>query len=328
MRAFVTGATGFLGRRVVRRLLDRGDQVLAMARESSDTSELEALGAEIVRGDLSDVDSASWHLAGCDVVYHVGARVVTHGDWDLFVAENVTATEKLIEAAMRHGVERFVHVSSLGIFDIARDGVTVTPETDYDRAPLLRGYYTRSKIQADRIAVRAQKLGQPVVIVRPGQIYGPDHPNEPVFLGRVKKFIGSSLLVVVSTGSYHAPLVYVENAADAVVAAGVAPGIEGRIYNVIDDDDLTQRRYFAALATARGRALRVLYLPVGLFAPAVKVVNLLHTILKRRGWSVAYQLLRSGRDARYPNEQARRDLGWEPAVGLDEALAASLSGRK
>ena len=325
MRAFVTGGTGFLGRRIVRRLLERGDEVLVLARDPAKAEEARALGARIVEGDLSDVDAFAGELAGCEVVYHAGARVVSHGGWDEFLKATVTATEKLIDRSLAAGVRRFVHVSSLGIFELERDGVTVTEDTDYDHNPRLRGNYTRSKIDADRIACAAARSGKPVVVVRPGRIYGADHPQQPLFFGRVKKRIGK-WLVVVSKPSYLTPIAYVENAADAVVAAGTAPGVEGQIFNVIDDPDLTQAEYFRALRGLDGCPQRVLYVPVGLFAPMVLLVDFVHRLVKRRPWPIAYQLLRSERNARYTTDAARSRLGWSPRVGLREAVTDTATG--
>ncbi|HYC01374.1 MAG TPA: NAD-dependent epimerase/dehydratase family protein [Candidatus Limnocylindrales bacterium] len=324
MRAFVTGGTGFLGRRVVRRLLERGDQVLALAREGSRADELKAAGAEVVVGDLGSLDPSILEQAGsCDVVYHVGARVVSHGDWDEFFRVNVEATQRLMDAAIAGGA-RFVHVSSLGIFEIDREGIVVTEESDYDHQPMLRGYYTRSKIDADRLVCSAARAGKNVVVVRPGLLYGPDHPQQAVFLGRVKKFLRPDLLLVVSSPGYRVPLTYIENAADAVVAAGVVEGVAGSIFNVVDNPDLTQAEYFRALARARGDRLRVMYVPVTLLAPAVNAVNFAHKLVKRRPWSVAYQLLRSERSARYATDAAATRLAWSPRVDLDRSLQESL----
>ena len=327
MRAFVTGGTGFLGRRIVRRLLDRGDEVVMLARDAGKAAEFKARGASIVVGDLSDVDAFVSELRGCDVVYHVGARVVSHGDWDEFLKSTVLATEKLIDASLAAGVRRFVHVSSLGIFEIERDGITVDETTDYDHNPRLRGHYTRSKIDADRIACAAARSGKPVVVVRPGRIYGPDHPQQPLFFGRVKKWFGKSL-VVVSKPSYLTPIAYVENAADAVIAAGTTAGVEGQIFNVIDDPDLKQREYFRTIRGLDGCPRRVVYIPVGIFAPAVLLVDFVHRLLKRRPWPIAYQLLRSERNARYTTDAARSKLGWAPRIALRQAVEETVAGTR
>ncbi len=324
MRAFVTGATGFLGSRVARRLVARGDEVVALAREGAAADALAQAGAEIVRGDLGQLEPVLARAAQCDVVYHVGARVATSGPWEEFFRVNVEATQRLMDAALAGRATRFVHVSSLGIFDIDRDGMEIGDESDYDRRPLLRGHYTRSKLDADRLACTEVRTGQPVVVVRPGVLYGPKPAGQGVFLGRVKKFLNPDLLAVVSSPDYRVPLSYVENAADAVVLAGTAPGVDRGIFNVIDDPDLTQQRYFRTLSEVRPRPLRVVYLPVSLVSPAVRAVDMAHKLVKRRPWAVAYQLLRSERSARYSTEAARTKLGWTPAVDLRTSLQESL----
>jgi nucleoside-diphosphate-sugar epimerase len=319
MRAFVTGGTGFLGRRIVERLVARGDRVLALVRDAERGERLRSIGCETIDGDLSNVDGFGGKLRGCDVVFHAGARVVSTGDWVLFQQCNVSGTENLIDAARAAGVGRFVHVSSLGIFDIPCDGTTVTEESDYDHRPMMRGHYTRSKIDADRIAHAAARTGDPIVIVRPGVIFGHDHPSEPLYLGRVSRRVGS-LLIVIGRPSYLVPVVYVENAADAVVLAGTVPGIEGHSFNVVDDPDLTQAAYFQRLKGLPTCPRHVAYLPVELFHPAAAGLDACYRRVGRRGWGVGYQLIRSGRSARYPNDAARATLGWEPRVPLEQAL--------
>lgn len=324
MRAFVTGGTGFLGSRVIKRLLARGDEVIALARDGAKADELEKSGVEVVRGDLGELDAVLARVAECDVVYNVGARVVSSGPWDEFFRVNVEAVQRLMDAALAGKAKRFVHVSSLGIFEIDRDGMEVSDESDYDRRPLLRGHYTRSKLDGDRLACSAVRAGRPVVVVRPGVLFGPNHPQQNVFLGRVKKFLRPDLLAVVSSPGYRVPLIYVENAADAVVLAGTVPDVDRGIFNVIDDPDLTQERYFRTLSEVRPRPLRVVYLPVSLISPAVRAVDFVHRLVKRRPWTVAYQLLRSERSARYSTDAARTRLGWTPAVDLRTSLQESL----
>ncbi|HEY2773586.1 MAG TPA: NAD-dependent epimerase/dehydratase family protein [Candidatus Binatia bacterium] len=324
MRAFVTGGTGFLGSRVVSRLLARGDDVVALAREGAAADALAGRGVEVVHGDLGDTEPWLPRAAECDVVYHVGARVLSSGPWEEFWRVNVEATQRLMDASLAGKARRFVHVSSLGIFDIDRDGLEIGDESDYDRRPMLRGHYTRSKLDADRLASTAVRVGRPVVVVRPGVLYGPKPSGQGIFLGRVKKFLRPDLLAVVSSPDYRVPLVYVENAADAVVLAGTAEGIERGIFNVIDDPDLTQQRYFRTLSDVRPRPLRVVYLPVSLISPVVRAADFAHRLARRRPWTVAYQLLRSERSARYSTEAARSRLGWTPAVDLRTSLQESL----
>jgi nucleoside-diphosphate-sugar epimerase len=89
---------------------------------------------------------------------------------------------------------------------------------------------------------------------------------------------------------------------------------------VIDDPDLTQREYFRMLAGLNGYPKNIIFLPVGLFVPAVIAVNFAHRLLKGRQWSVAYQLRRSGRNARYVTDAARKVLGWQPRTSVHDAV--------
>jgi nucleoside-diphosphate-sugar epimerase len=327
VRAFVTGGTGFLGRRIVRRLIDQGYDVSVLARDESRGETVKKMGAKVVIGDLGDIEGFVDALAGCDLVVLAGARAVPGGTWEEFFEQNVAATERLIDSASEAGARRIVYVSSLGIFDIPKDGVTITEDTDYDHHPLVRGNYTRSKIDADRVVRAAIREGKPVVMVRPGQIYGHDHPlGQPLYLGRVSKRVGDNLLVVIGNKSYLTPITYVENAADAVVAAGMVEDPGNRVFNIVDDPDLTHRRYFEAVGKLPGYPSKQLFVPVALFVPALIVVNFLHKLLKRRPFSVAYQLRRAGYNARYSTDAAREVLGWAPRVELEEALRATATG--
>lgn len=328
MRAFVTGATGFLGHRVVARLLSAGDTVTALVRPTSDRSRLADLDVRIEVGDLTDPGCGEEAVAAADVVYHLGGRVVAHGSREEFDAVNVEATARLREAAGRVGA-RFVHMSSLGLFDIPQEGMTLTEDASYDPNPELRGHYTRSKLEADRACCDAARDGADVIVVRAARTYGPDHPVQTVFLGRVKRFLAPDRLLVVSSGSYLIPLCYAENVADAVVLAGRHSRHTGPVH-ILDDPTLDQRRYFATLSKVRNTPLKVHFLPVGLIAPAVLAVDGLHRLARRRPWSVAHQLLRSGRSAHYPTDVAQEALGWRPQVDLETALSESLapSGRE
>ncbi|MFQ5477327.1 MAG: NAD-dependent epimerase/dehydratase family protein [Candidatus Binatia bacterium] len=322
MKAFVTGGTGFLGGRVVAGLLERGAEVIALVRHGSDGSALEAAGVELVRGELGELEPPFSAVESCDVVFHCGARVETGGAWPCFHKTNVLGTKQLMELAFRAGVSRFVHVSSLGIFGVSSNNLTIKPDSNYDEKPFLRGHYTRSKLHADRVACAAARNGKPVVIVRPGVLYG---PGRPLFMGRVHKQLGSRLLVVIGGASYPVPICFVDNAAAAIIKAGSVKGIDGRMFNVIDDPGLRQDRYFRVLGTLRERSPVVVYVPAALISPVLRLVESFMRVLKRRDWSVAHQLRRSLRSAYYLNDEAVSALGWNPEVDLEEGLQRSLS---
>ena len=330
MRVLLTGATGFLGSRILDRLLDRGHEVRALVRSTSDHHGLPERGVEMVEGELGSLEAGpegplARALDGCHLVIHAGARVETAGDWDLFHKANVEGTRDLLAASLTAGVSRFVHVSSLGIFDIPASGTRIDEGADYDHQPRLRGHYTRSKIHADRVVASAIRAGAPAVIVRPGVLYG---PGRSLYRGRLSRALGSSLLLVVGSAGYRPPLCYVENAADAVMNAAEHPEASGGMFNVIDDPDLTHERYFRLLASKGGTSSRVLFLPVAVFTPALVLVEAVFKFLRRKRWAPAYQLRRADRNALYLTDAIIQKLSWRPAVGLEEAIERSLEGAR
>lgn len=171
-RALVTGATGFVGANVVRRLLERGVQVRALVREQSSNETLEGLAVERSVGDLRDAPSLARALAGMDVCFHVAADYrLWVPDPDAMIAQNAAGTRRLIQEAVNAGVHRVVYTSSVATVKIPPDRPGV--ETDWLAPEDAIGVYKKSKVLAEQEALAAAKDGAPVVIVNPSAPFGP-----------------------------------------------------------------------------------------------------------------------------------------------------------
>lgn len=171
-RALVTGATGFVGANVVRRLLERGVQVRALVRATSSPETLEGLDVERCVGDLRDAASLARALDGMHVCFHVAADYrLWVPDPEAMIAQNAAGTRSLIDTAVRAGVERVVYTSSVATVKIpaGRSGV----ETDWLAPEDAIGVYKRSKVLAEQEALAAAQEGAPVVIVNPSAPFGP-----------------------------------------------------------------------------------------------------------------------------------------------------------
>ena len=242
MRVFVTGASGFLGRRVVRSLLDRGNEVRALIRPAAPSPSFEGRpGAEIVRGDLRSAKHLAEDLAGADVVIHLAAMV--GGDEDAQFAATVGGTERLLAAMAAAGCTRLILASSIAVYDWARVGDRLSedsPTVEHVQALDSRGGYTVSKVWQERVVRRAAERDRIALsVLRPGFIWAAGH--EP--LAGVGPRVGPLHLVI--GPSRPLPLTYVENCADCFAAAADGAEAIGHTLNVIDDEPVSAWRFMA-----------------------------------------------------------------------------------
>jgi nucleoside-diphosphate-sugar epimerase len=177
MRAFVTGATGFVGSRLARKLRERGDTVVCLVRNPAKATELEAAGCELVQGDLGDTAAISRGVEGADAVFHLAAdyRVgVRATEFPKMEDTNVGGTTRVLDAAIAAGVPKVVYVSTIAAFGNTK-GETVD-ETYRHTGDGYTSHYEKTKVEAHKVAEARIAAGAPIVIVQPGGIYGPgDH---------------------------------------------------------------------------------------------------------------------------------------------------------
>ena len=179
MKAFLTGATGFIGGHVARKLRDRGDEVVALVRSPAKAAALSDLGCELVEGDLSDADAIRQGVQGTDAVFHIGAVYkvgVPASERPALEDANVGGTERVLDAAIDAGVGRIVYVSTVACFGNTRgelvDESYRRPDRDFMSA------YDETKFRAHELAVDRMEKGAPMVIVQPGGVYGPGDHSE------------------------------------------------------------------------------------------------------------------------------------------------------
>ncbi|MGQ9492150.1 MAG: SDR family oxidoreductase [Anaerolineae bacterium] len=173
MKAFVTGATGFVGSAVVRSLLRRGIEVKALVRRSSDMRNIAGLDLEISYGDLLNEGDLTRALRGCDVVYHVAAYYSTdEGASQVMYEVNVRGTKAVMRAALRVGVQRVIHTSTIGTIGQPEDGTLATEETPFNLWDTA-SHYVKSKYLAEAAALGMCEQGLPVVVVNPCAPVGP-----------------------------------------------------------------------------------------------------------------------------------------------------------
>jgi nucleoside-diphosphate-sugar epimerase len=172
-KILVTGGTGFLGSHLVTRLVQEGHEVRVLARKMSRLDHLPKKGIQVVFGDLRDAESLCRAMQGIEVVYHAAAAM--GGSWEDFEDGTIRGTERLLEVSLAAGVKRFVHISSLSVYEAAgyKRNSVIHESSPYPKDPLKIGPYTYSKVESERLAFEYYKKGLPVTVLRPGLIYGP-----------------------------------------------------------------------------------------------------------------------------------------------------------
>jgi predicted dehydrogenase/nucleoside-diphosphate-sugar epimerase len=316
----VTGASGFLGRALVARLLSNGESIRVLARRP--VADLEANPrVHVVRGDLGDPEAVERAVQGVELVYHVGAGM--RGGTEAFESGTVWGTKNVVAASLRHGIRRLVYVSSLSVLDHAghKKGVPITESSPIEPYPELRGAYSQTKLIAENLvldAIRMQNL--PAVILRPGQIFGPGAEKTPPsgVIGLAGRWL------VMGSGRLPLNLVYVEDAVDALLAAATKPDVSGPVFQLVDPTTLTQREYIEA-AKRYGSAPRVSYVPkLALYMLALGV-ELLGRVLHRSVPLSRYKIRSLAPISPFDGSAARDELGWAPAVGTREGMLRTFS---
>jgi len=324
VRAFVTGGSGFLGQRIVARLLARGDEVVCLLRNGSDASPLWRslqVGAsghlEVARGTLEQPDTYRDALAGCTVIYHTASA--SRGAVPVLFLTNVVAARALLGAARDAGVRRFVLVSSIGVYGagVLAPHALLDESCPLDPHPHLRDGYSYSKIAQERVAWDVSRAAGPgLVVIRPGVIYG---PGRSWISSRVGLRVGET--IVAMGGRRMVPYTYVDNCADAVCCAGVAPAIEGHAFNIVDDDLPTAAALLRRYRRQVGQ-LRVVPVPAWAIGPLSRASQWYHEHSEGQLPAVLtlYRSRAMWTPLRFSNSKAKRMLRWRPQTSVDEGL--------
>lgn len=246
-KVLVTGATGFIGAHVARRLVEEKCSIVrALVRDPAKAEPLRRLGAEIVVGDLADVASLQKAAEGCRVVIHSAAQVAALPTRNTFEETNRQGTENLLGAASEAGVAKFVHLSSIAVFGLATSGEIT------DESP--RGHcgdsYCDTKFDAEeRVWRHIRENRLPITILRPSAVYGPGSTHWCVIpLKRIKK--GKMFLVDQGRGSLN--YVYIDNLVDAILLAAEDDRGIGEAF-IVNDGATTLSEFFNAYARMAGR---------------------------------------------------------------------------
>lgn len=328
-RLLVTGAAGFIGKRLVRTLLERGfSRVRCFVRPTGNRKALEetirefpaAREVEIVEGNLLSEEDCTSAVRDVSVIYHLAAGRGSKSFPDAFM-NSAVATRNLLRSATSAGsLRRFVNVSSFSVYtNQGKRRRRLLDETcPVESHPELRGdAYCFAKVKQEEIVAEyARDCGVPCVTLRPGVVFG---PGKEAITGRVGL---SGYGVFLHLGGFNPiPFTYIDNCADAIAVAGLKRGIDGEAFNVVDDDLATSRRFLSLYKNQVNR-IKSIYLP---HAVSYLLCCLwekysawsegqLPPVYNRRAWHAYWKR------THYCNDKLKDRLGWKPETPLDVAF--------
>jgi len=310
-RILVTGATGFIGGAVVRRLLQNNHLTRAMARQPEKAEDLAKLGAEVVMGDLGDEDLLERAVEGCAVVIHAAAQVSPRPTRAEYEGPNIGGTENILMASSRAGAKRFVYLSSVAAFGVPAAGEITD---DSPRGPAGESYADSKFAAEEAVWSFCRARGLPFTILRPSCVYGPGSPHWSIIpFKRIRK--GRMRLIAGGHGAFN--YVYIDNLVDAILLAAQDDRALGQAF-IVNDGATTWREFFSSYACLAGRH-KVRSVPLSVAKVVLLWRNLVGRVKGRSPTSFRALAFLTG-SAVFRETHLEQTLGYHPKVTLAEGM--------
>lgn len=319
MKALVTGGGGFLGRAIVRCLLERKARVASFSR--GNYPHLREKGVATIRGDLTDFEALSKAAVGCDIVFHTASKTPPWGTRDEYYQTNVVGTENVIRVCREHEITRLVYTSTPSVVHGGGDLTGVDESLPYPDH--FENHYSETKAMAEQMVLGANGEGLATVALRPHLIWGPGDPN---LVPRLVLRAGQGRLFRVKGGPYMIDTVYIDNAADAHLSAAdrLFPGspIAGRPFFIAQDEpmdsgDLIDRIIGAAGYPPVNRSIS----PKSLYAIGALVETVYKWFrVKKEPPMTRFLANQLSTSHWFDLSAARRDLGYSPRISIEEGI--------
>jgi predicted dehydrogenase/nucleoside-diphosphate-sugar epimerase len=324
-KILVTGATGLIGRHLVRQLLQKGNRVRIFVRRQPPPELMDDCNIEVFLGDLGDPAAVDRAVAGTEIVYHVGATM--KGSAHDHERGTVCGTQNIVDSVLRHDVQRLVYISSLSCLHAAASGrgAVVTENWPIEPSPAKRGAYSQAKTEAERIvldAVRERHLR--AVLLRPGRVFGPGMTLlTPEVARRMGKFF-----VILGDGTRELPLVYVEDVVNAIVLAAEKSKFDGKVFHIVDRTHITQNQLVRDYILENANGAKVIHLPVGILYGLALGLEVLSKVLKRAAPLSIYRVKSALARMQFDCSRAEKEIGWQPCVGIASGLQETMAAER
>ena len=316
-KVLITGGGGFLGRAIIKRLIDRGDDVRSLARNFY--SDLEALGVDQIQGNLSDYNKVLKACDNRDVVFHVAAKPPPWGAYDDYFQTNVVGTQNVVDACLQCRAPRLVYTSTPSVIFNGDDLKGIDESFPYPKR--YNAYYPMTKAMAEQRVVKAARQDLKAIILRPHEIWGPRDPHFiPRLLARADK------LKQIGDGKNLVDTTYIDNAAEAHILAADKlkedPQLTGKIYFISQDEPIPAWEMVNAILRAAGHGPVKGRIPFRVAWLIGAVLEFLYKILHLSGEPQMTRFLAEAVATShwFDISAAKNDLGYRPIVTTAEGL--------
>lgn len=316
-RVLVTGATGFTGGALAEKLVQRGDSVVALVRNNANIARLQALGVELVYGDISDRATVIAAAAGVDIIYHIAAvyRTAGHPD-EYYEAVNVAGVQHVIDAAHEHKVGRTVHCSTIGVHgDIEQ--IPSDEESPFNPGDI----YQRTKLAGEQLFADAMQQGLAGCIFRPGAIYGPGDLR----LLKMFKQIDRGFFPLFGGGKNLYHLSYIDDLTDGIILCAEHPNAIGQRFILCSDEYGTLKELSKTIAIALGVKVPKFAPPIG---PLMLAAKICEALCKPFGIDPPLHTRRVEffvKSRAFSNAKAKRLIGYAPKVSTQSGVEKTIA---
>jgi nucleoside-diphosphate-sugar epimerase len=315
--AFVTGGSGFIGGRLIERLVGEGRPVRALARSQASAERVAELGAEPVRGDIGERDSLAGAAEGADAAFHLAAHLGEWGPWEDFERGNVEGTRNVLAACAEAGVRRFVHCGTEAAL-MAGEPLVGVDETAPLR-PDSRAPYPATKAKAEQAVRAASRAGFETVVVRPRFVWG---KGDTTLLPEMVETVEKGRFAWIGGGRNVTDTTHVDNVVEGLVLAAER-GRPGEAYFVTDGEPVVFREFVTAMLRTQGVEPPERSVPAWTAAPLARAAEAAWKLLPLKGTPpmTTFRSWLLTQECTIDIAKAREELGYAPLVTHDQGLA-------
>ncbi len=323
MKVLITGANGFIGSNLVKRLISEGHHVRGLVRRTSDLSFLKDSPVDLIYGDISDINSLQKAMTSVDLVFHVAGLAADWGPYELFERINYTGTKNVAKTAATAGVKKMVYISTVAFHGFGKTNMTETSPIAKDLIP-----YAKTKYMAEQwLWEFQQKTDMKITAVRPGNVFG---VNDRTFMLKYLDAMETGKFMEVNKGRSKTCPIFIDNLIDIITLVSREDKANGQAFIATDGLDINWHTFNTKLAEALGVKLPKASIPYSIAYPVAKMYYGVHKALglKSEPFLTPYRINNGGKDYHFSIQKLQSYFDYTPRIDIDTAVEKTVAWYK